>query len=152
ANIARVVSIVMLAAIAWVTVSEVREYDGGIGWPLMGDFTLLSVWLALVAELLFVSVALWRSLGRGAAARWLITALQLNGAFAGVMLVAYFILGVRHTATMLEPRLSVLGIMNTVPPLWLLMCVQSFAGLSALRQQATQVGQPSSPVELQPPG
>jgi len=39
-----------------------------------------------------------------------------------------------------------------IAPLWTAMALQAVAGLIALRQQATQVGQPSSPVELQPPG
>ena len=44
------------------------------------------------------------------------------------------------------------GVLLAADPLLVLMVVQSVAALRALGQQATQVGQPSFPVELQPPG
>ncbi len=130
ARVARWASVVMLAAMALVTINDFTPYDGGMGWPLLGDWTFAPVWLALVTELGFVTWALWRALAGGAAPRWLTTALRLNGAFAGALLVAYVILGLRRLSSF--PHFGVWHVLALAPPLWVLMCLQSFAGLSAL--------------------
>ena len=151
ANVARAASIVLMAMLAWKSVEDLVDFDGAIGWPLVSEHMLPAIWFLLFGELAFVSWSLWRALRRGTAPRWLATALQLDGALASALLFGSFLLAVRRPPQ--GPHaFSVYTILNLLPPLWLAMSVQSVAGLVALRQQATQVGQPSSPVELQPPG
>jgi hypothetical protein len=144
-NVARAATAIMLTMVAWKTVEELRDPDGGfMGWPLIEPI-LSPIWLVLVAELGLVSWALWRALARGTAPRWLSTALQLHGAVAAALLAGNFFVEARRAPYWMS--FNVYGAVALVRPLWALMCVQSFAGLRALRQQATQVGQPSLPVE-----
>ena len=148
-NVARVATAILVAMVAWKTIEDLRDADGFMGWPL-AEPIYSPIFLVLVAELGLVSAALWRALARGRAPQWLATALRLNGAVAAALFVGEVFVTARHAPYWLH--IGLYGVLAFVRPLWTLMCVQSFAGLRALRQQATQVGQPSLPVELQPPG
>jgi hypothetical protein len=151
ANVARAASVILLALMAWWTFEDLRRYDSGVLWPLTSSTPLaLGVELLFLIELVVVSRALWRALAGGTAPRWLTLALQLHVALAGLLFVAESTLTMRNQHAL--DHVSIYTLLNLLPPLWLSMCAQGVAGLVALRQQATQVGQPSSPVELQPPG
>jgi tryptophan-rich sensory protein len=144
-NVARAATAILLTMVAWKTFEDLRDPDGGfMGWPLTEPI-LTPIWLVLVAELGLVSWALWRALARGSAPRWLSTALLLHGAVAAALLAGDTFVAARHAPY--AYHFTAFTVMGLVRPLWALMCVQSFAGLRALRQQATQVGQPSLPVE-----
>lgn len=149
ANVVRVATAILMAMLVLKTVEDLRDADGFMGWPL-AEPIWTPAWLVLVGELALVSVVLWGALARGRAPRWLPTALRLNGAVAAALLCGEVFVTARHAPYWVH--VGVYGVLAFARPLWTLMCVQSFAGLRALRQQATQVGQPSFPVELQPPG
>ena len=143
AQIARLATVLLGAFGAWEVVDMIRS---GALWPPSGE----DLWLSFPAELTLVSVALWRALRGGRAGAWLRPVLALQGA------VALTIFVLESTMTMRLARswtnVGVYRVLNLLQPFWLSMFVQGAAGLLALRQQATQVGQPSFPVELQPPG
>jgi hypothetical protein len=138
ANVARVASLVLFVALAWQIYLDVTPYEGAMGWPLMGGtWSATTPFLLLVGELIVVSSALWRALRRGIASRWLTTALQLHGALAGALVLAGFVVTTRHAAAW--THVSIYGVMNLLPPLWVLIGMQSFAGLRALGPQPTQL-------------
>jgi hypothetical protein len=141
ARLARVAIIAVLLVLAWEVIDAIV---GGDLWPLSGE----DMWLTFVAELALVSIALWRALGGARVPAWLAPALAANGALGLALLVAEMTVNARLPSW---PLLSV-SRAGGATPLWLAMALQGAAGLRALRQQATQAGQPSLPVELQPPG
>lgn len=143
AGVARIATVMLGVALAWEMVGIIRFH----AFHLLDPDNLIVTFLA---ELILVSVGLWRTLAGGRAPGWLAPALALQGAFA----LALFVM--ESTMTMRFARswtnVGIYHVLNLLQPLWLSMFVQGAAGLRALRQQATQVGQPSLPVELQPPG
>ncbi len=145
ASVARISSLVLVVVALWEVSTDVAVW----GWSTKAD----APDALLVVELMFTTMLLWRALvGRGGS-RLASLALQLQAAMALALLAG-------AAATDLELQLRGHGqhadlgfIVLNAEPVFLLMLVQSFAGLRALRrQQATQVGQPSLPVEWQPPG
>ena len=138
ASVARMASLVLLVALAWQIYMDVTPYEGAMGWPLMGGtWSATTPFLLLVGELVIVSAALWRALRRGAAPRWLTTALQLHVALAGAMVLAGFVVTTRFVAAW--THVTVYGVMNLLPPLWVLVGTQSLAGLRALGPRPTQL-------------
>jgi hypothetical protein len=141
ATLARIASIAVLLVLVWEVFDAIR---GGDLWPLTRE----DLWLTFVAELAVVSVVLWRAVRGARVPAWLGPALAANGALGLALFVAETVVSSRLPSW---PIVSV-SRAGSATPLWLAMAVQGAAGLRALRQQATQVGQPSLPVELQPPG
>ncbi len=95
---------------------------------------------------------MWRALGGRRVGGWLRPALALQGALGLALLVAESTQTMHFIPNWTRQVNLYYAMIALLPPLWLTMFVQGAAGLRALRQQATQVGQPSFPVELQPPG
>ncbi len=137
ASVARIASMVLLVVILWEVLSEIALW----GWSGADDAEAM----LLIAELALTTTFLCRALvGRGNA-RLASIALQLNAAMALALLAG-------AAAADLEVqlrghgRMSLTWLILNAEPVFVLILVQSFAGLRALGQQATQVGQPSSPV------
>jgi hypothetical protein len=140
-NVSRAASVALMALLAWQTIGDLRDADGFMGWP-MTEPIQSPIWLVLVAELAVVSWALLRALARGTAPRWLATALQLQGAVAAALLAGeIFFVTARHAPYWVH--VGVYGVLAFARPVWTLMCVQSVAGLVALRRQAVHARQPS---------
>ena len=144
ARLARAATILVGLVLAWEVVDAIVAGDL---WPPSGE----DMWLTFVFELGAVGVFLWRALdGRGVAG-WLRPALAANGALGLALMVAEAAVNLQFRGSW--PHVGVSRFAGAlIAPLWTAMALQAVAGLIALRQQATQVGQPSSPVELQPPG
>jgi len=143
ARVARIATVMLAVAVAWELVGIIRFHD----------FHLLdpdNLWVSFFAELVLVSVGLWRTLAGGRAPGWLAPALAVQAAVALTLFVMESTMTMRFAPSW--TNVSIYHVLNLLQPLWLSMALQGAAGLLALRQQATQVGQPSSPVELQPPG
>ncbi|HEX6839088.1 MAG TPA: hypothetical protein VF334_21060 [Polyangia bacterium] len=139
ASVARVTSPVVLAVLAWYTLTDFLD-----PWPATAAERCS--WLLFVVELTVMTVSLLRALARGRAGRILRIAVPLNGAVAAALVVG------QTWADGVATQFRSARIFDAADPLLVLMIVQAVAAVRALRQQATQVGQPSLPVEWQPPG
>ena len=136
-GVAWAASAVVLAAMAFVTVF--RPYDWEMGWPLVGGTLPTVSWMLLFGELTLVTLLLRRALDRGAATRLTTLALELNAGAAAGFLAGYFVLGVpRHILA--ASHIGLVHVLNVAPPLWVLMLVQSLAGLRALRARRDRDG------------
>lgn len=134
ARIARVATVLLVSLLGWLMVDMLRDTRLG-GWPIISENLELFFWLPLVGELALVSRALWRALRGGDVPRWLPTALRLNGAVAFALFTAESLLAMRFAPSWIH--VSIYHLLALVPPLWLLMCVQSVAGLRALSIRAS---------------
>lgn len=143
ASVARIASLVLLVVILW----EVLSGIAADGWGGAEDAEAL----LLIAELLLTTIYLWRALLERRGARLAAIALQLNGVVALALLAGAAVADLDFQLRG-HGRTNLLWLVRNAEPVFVLMLVQSFAGLRALPQQATQVGQPSLPVEWQPPG
>jgi hypothetical protein len=125
----------------WLVVEAVDAIRFRDLWPPSTD------WLNsfFVAELVLVSHGLWRALAGRATPGWLRPSLIAQGALGFALFAAHSTQAVHFAATWtnVNPFRAAVALLD---PLWLLIFVQAAAGVLALRQQATQVGQPSLPV------
>jgi hypothetical protein len=122
-SIARISSLVLLAMVAWAIFCDFMDPWG----PLRVEDALI---VNFFAELGFVSILLFRALdGRRTLPGVLSPALMLNGALALALVVAGFVSDgvVQRAAGHGNPFHSLLA-----EPVWLLMIIQSVAGLRAL--------------------
>jgi hypothetical protein len=125
AQIARVATLMLFAALAWEIVECFRFHSRE--WLLPLEY----LELALGVELVLVSVALWRALAVARVPAWLPAALRLQGAFALALFVAVSVETLRFAPywTNVEPLRAAIRV---VQPLWVSIVVQSAAGLRAL--------------------
>jgi uncharacterized membrane protein len=125
ARIARVATVMLLAALGWELIEYVRLDSHE--WPLFSDY----VALVFVVELVLVSRSLWRALAGARTPAWLPTALALQGAVALAFLAgrtwetARF---VRYWTNASQLDVAIWWLQ----PLWLSLVLQSAAGLRAL--------------------
>jgi hypothetical protein len=143
ARLARAATLLLWAVLAW---EVVDGFVNGDLWPINHE----DLWLLFVGELAFAGVYLWRALATGRGPQWLRPVLAANGALALALVVGEAIVNVKLWPTRPNIHIGVSREMGgLISPLWIVMALQAITGLAALsaRQQATQVGQPSSPVE-----
>lgn len=124
AAVARVATVVLLVALAGEIVDQFQT--GRLGWPLTGQYLIFT----FVAELVAVSVLLWRALAGRRAPAWLIPALIAQGAVALALFLGQVAVTVPLARTW--PHASVRNVLPLLLPIWLWMTLQSAAGLRAL--------------------
>ena len=123
ASVARVASIVLLAVFAWDVVSEVID---------RGHLQIEDVQMFLffgVCDLGLVTYYLFRALRGQARSATLSIVLLLNGVLAAALISTQLTVDARQALTNHHPVLGVLWMME---PMWLLILVQTVAGLWAL--------------------
>jgi len=132
ASVARITSLVLFAVVSWNILTTFLDPS----WrPLVED----ALWVNFAAAVGLSAVVVDRGLAGGRrAGRLLPPLLVINGLFAAALLIGQL---VSDTIQQRSVGHSFLGVAMMAEPMWLLMLVQSIAGLYAHRASRTRDGE-----------